>query len=753
MTSKPPLTQPPGGANTLGLPSIDQDGQFYKSAVRFTRAYAMFSPTMVGLLLAKKTRFGRFIPLPDALPDGFRLGSLNGNGTVNKTDGEAANGAVPHAENGKVAAPHGAPVVEKPGINGTSPKANATAGKTAHARLVEVEIAHQVPGRIRLTIPRLEHDAKFAQRLAVDVMALPDVHRARISPSSRSLVVEYHHQVMNAERKAAILPQVIECIRVAAGADGVRNAGPEQEQTPAAAPHVDLVARLALPAASLGLSAGMLAGVAVPPVLMGGLVLLAARPIFGRALEGWRSERRLTVEVLDSTTIVLMVSQASFLAPSIIVGVIESSQAGRDWTARRRRQVSLDRLLPPAQPVQVAGPSHLARRAWPEIEPGDELLLSAGDLISADGLVIEGWALVDQQWLTGDALPVARTAGDTVWAGSRLVEGHLRVVVQQTGHETAVGQAVALLQAAPETDTRISNYARKAGNWAVVPTLLVGGAVYAATGSLVRATGIVNLDLGTGMRVSSPLAYFVTRRRAATLGIQIRSGRALEMLAVADTVVIDQTALRNDARGMIDGLRGLGLEPRLFSGSSQVAVQVTAASLGIQQEHTFAGLSPQQKLEAVQALQAEGRKVAVIGDGIADVAAMTHADVAIALNSAGVLARESADIILLNDRLSDLMVAVGLARHTLHLLRQDMGLVTATNIGAIGYGALAVLPPAAPMLINNGSWVLASLNSMRVQKGLMKQRRASAGRLGTVPEGVGSGGDLPMVNLSIRDSN
>ena len=122
MTSKPPLTQPPGGANTLGLPSIDQDGQFYKSAVRFTRAYAMFSPTMVGLLLAKKTRFGRFIPLPDALPDGFRLGSLNGNETVDKTDGAAANGAVPHAENGKVAAPHSAFVAEKPGVNGTTPK-------------------------------------------------------------------------------------------------------------------------------------------------------------------------------------------------------------------------------------------------------------------------------------------------------------------------------------------------------------------------------------------------------------------------------------------------------------------------------------------------------------------------------------------------------------------------------------------------------------------------------------------------------
>ena len=537
--------------------------------------------------------------------------------------------------NGKVAAPHSALVAEKPGVNGTthqaaaaqaiqavpaagvagvngtSPKANAAAGKTAHARLVEVEIAHQVPGRIRLTIPRLEHDARFARRLAVDVIALPDVHRARVSPSSRSLVVEYYHQVMNAERKAAILPQVIECIRVAAGADGVRNAAPEREQTPAAAPHVDLVARLALPAARLGLSAGMLAGVAVPPVLMGGLVLLAARPIFGRALEGWRSERRLTVEVLDSTTIVLMVSQASFLAPSIIVGVIESSQAGRDWTARRRRQVSLDRLLPPAQRVQVASPTQPARRSWVEIEPGDELLLSAGDLIPADGLVLDGQALVDQQRLTGDVGAVAYMAGDTVWAGSRLVEGHLRVLAQQTGHETAAGHAVALLQAAPETDTRISNYARKVGNWAVVPTLLVGGAVYAATGSLVRATGIINLDLGTGMRVSSPLAYFVARRRAAKLGIQIRSGRALEMLAAADTVLFDQTALRNGDRDVIDGLRSFGLESRLLSGAGLDAVQVTAARLGIPPEHAFAGLSPQQKLEAVQALQADGRSVDV----------------------------------------------------------------------------------------------------------------------------------------------
>lgn len=704
--------KPPAGQNALGLPSIDQEGQLYKSAVRLTRAYALVSPTMVGLLLAKKTRLGRYIPLPDALPDGFSLGSLGGNGAAHKADdtsGPAENGAAPPA--------HPLPGQPVAAVNGFSangapakPAVAAPIPPVAQTRAVFYEIAHQTPGRIRLTIPRLERDARFAQRLAEDVMALPDVSRARVSAASRSLVVEYRHHVMSAQRRAATLPQVVECVRAAAGADVARN-GAAGDEAPAPPP-VNLAARLALPAASLGLSASMLAGMTVPPVLMGGLVLLAARPIFGRAMEGWRSERRLTVEVLDATTITLMVSQASFLAPSIIVSVIESSQAARDWSAGRRRPLALDRLLPPEQRVQVAGAGEPTRRSWAELASGDELILRAGDVVPVDGLALDGRALIDQQRLTGDSRPAWRSAGDVVWAGSRLVEGRLVVLAQETGHDTAVGQAVALLAAAPARDRRISNYARKAGNWAVVPTLLVGGAVYATTGSLARATGIVNLDLGTGMRVSSPLAYFVARRQAAALGIQIRNGRGLEQLALADTLLVDPVLLRHGAAGAVERLAGLGLESRLPGGDGQEA-RLAEAGLGVELQHSFASLTPQGKQAAVQALQAAGRRVALVGAGIDDVAAMTHADVAIALGSAGLLARESADIILLDDRLADLATAVELAHHTTRLLRQNIAQVTATNLSAIAYGALAVLPPVAPMLINNGSWVLASFNSLR----------------------------------------
>ncbi len=719
LSAAPPLTpaigqqeppqnghQPADDASLLDMVSFDPNGPFYRSAVRFTRLYATFSPTMTALLMAKKTRLGRYIPLPDALPDGFRwkeMAGLGGNGAGDASAPLATNGAAT-SEMALI------PAVAAPSRNGAQP-ARAQPQKV-DARPVEYQVAHHVPGRLRLTIPQLAYDAKFAQRLADEVMALPDVSRARVSRASRSLLVEYRHQLLSAGRRDALLAQVVEGVRVAARAGAVR-AITSEGAAPAQPPPVDVAARMALPALSLGLSAGMLAGLAAPPLLMGGLVLLAARPIFGRAIEGIRTEKRLTVETLDATTITLMVMQGAFLAPSIIVGIIEGAQAARERTARRPSHLTLAQILPPEPRVQVVGAAGPARCHWDEIEPGVELWLHTGDPILVDGLVIEGAGLVDQRRLNGQRQPAAVQAGDAVRAGAVLVEGHLRVLAQQTGHATAAGQAVALIQAGPVRDTSFSNYSRKVGNWAVVPTLLLGAAVYATSGSLVRATGIVNLDLGTGMRVSAPMGIYVARRRAARLGIEFRSGGAVEMLAWSGALAFGSAAAVAQRRDILEALRTLALEVRLLDDADPAAVAAAAAYLEIAPQHAGAGLSPEQKLAAVLAIQESGRRVAFVGHSVDDVAAMRQADVSIALASAGDLAREAADIVLLNDDLADLPVAVELARHAVRLLRQDMALVTAVNAGAIAYGAAAVLGPSAPMLINNGSWALATLNSLR----------------------------------------
>lgn len=861
-------TTPPAGytngATVAAEAAPDDQSQFYKSAVRFTRLYAVFSPTMVGLLLAKKTRYGRFIPLPDALPDDFKLGKW----TINKSatsDDEAADESTPDT--------NGVAHEAVPGVNGSATK-NGIASKTtasshgngaAHKngkppasvssakpsnvsravtlRAVEYEVAHQVRGRLRLTIPRLGFDAPFAERLASAIIDLPGVKRARVSKPSCSLVVEYKPKPAGSRAADTMLPQVVECLRVAAEADRTQDVTPEPDVPVELSDRAKAVRHLTLPALGLGLSAGMLVGLAVPPVLMGGIVLASAKPIFERAVQGIREEKRLTIETLDVTAIALMTSQAVFLGPAIIIGVAEASEVARQYTARRTRVAAAELLMSLEHRVQVERNGQQQQLAWDEIEPGDEMLLYPGDQIPVDGLIIEGSAQIDQQRVTGDSLPVLRQTGDSIQAAALLVDGHLRVAARQTGHNTHAGQSVALMARAPEWDSRVSNWPRKKANWTVLPVLAIGGALYATTGSVARATGIINLDVGTGLRVGTPLAVLSAQSRAARRGILIRSGRALEMLAAIDTVMFDKTATLTAGRpdviavlpqgdaistrdvlalassaeqsmnhpigqAIVDHARQLGIGQQEFTswdyipghgvvaeidgsvvrvGNSQLMTQADidlaqfsanghtgelaaatqvyvgrdnelagaiycadaarpesaavidrlhaldistlmvtgdrlsvaaglATSLAMAPEQVHADLLPQQKLDLLQSLQADGRKVAVVGDGVNDVAAMAHADVSIALGSANDLARETADIVLVNDDLRDLLTAIEICRQTLHILHQNTMLVTVPNIAGVAYGVLTVMSPFTGMVINNGAALAAALNSLRPLK-------------------------------------
>ena len=351
--------------------------------------------------------------------------------------------------------------------------------------------------------------------------------------------------------------------------------------------------------------------------------------------------------------------------------------------------------------------------AWHEIVPGDEIVLYAGDQVPVDGTILSGSATVEQRQLNGIPAPAQVQADDEVFAGMAVVDGYLRVVAIRTGEDTHAAKAMALAEGAPVADTRVSNYARKVGNPAVLPTLAVAGGVLAVSGSIARATGIVSLDLGTGMRVSTPIAILRAQAYAEQHGILFRSGRSLEMLAKADVFMFDQAALRPESAGVTSRLRELGRTPLMVSSDSSDAVWGAAAGLQIAPDHIVAGALPQQKVEILQRLQAEGRTVAVVGDGINDAAAMTHADVSIALGSAGDLARATADIVLLNDDLYDLLLAIEIAQQTMRVVEQNKAIVVTPNVAAMVYGAVAVLNPIAGVIINNGVAMIAALNSLR----------------------------------------
>ncbi|MFN8464856.1 MAG: HAD-IC family P-type ATPase [Caldilineaceae bacterium] len=600
---------------------------------------------------------------------------------------------------------------------------------------VSYEVVHWINGRIRLRIPRLANDNKFAQRLGEAVMLLPAIKQARVNAHSASLVVTYQvesrkaggrtdfgaefgHRVANANQ--AILPQIVDCLRRAAGTDAVQVLTPDAQPAvasgrgdTAARDGINYIDRLGLPVLGIGLSAGLLFGLAIPGVLVGGVVLAAALPIFKRTVQGIREEKRLTVDFLDATSIVLLTVQASFLAPAVVIGIIEGSEILRDWTARRSKRASLDLLMLEEQLVLVERSGSELHVAWHEIVPGDEIVLYAGDQIPVDGTIQAGSATVEQRQLTGIPAPATFQSGDEVFAGMTVVDGYLRVVAVRTGKNTHAATVMAMAESAPAADTRVSNYARKVGNPAVLPTLAVAGGVLAVSGSVARATGIVSLDLGTGMRVSTPIAILRAQAYAEQHGILIRSGHSLEILAKADVFVFDQAALRPESAGVTSRLREMERTPLMISSDSGDIVRAAAAGLRIAPDHVYAEALPQQKVEILQRLQTDGRTVAVVGDGINDAAAMTHADVSIALGSAGDLARATADIVLLNDDLHDLLLAIAIAQQTMRVVEQNKALVITPNVVAVAYGAVAVLNPIAGVLINNGVAMVAALNSLR----------------------------------------
>lgn len=757
--------------------------------------------------------------------------------------------------------------------------------KITSTRVVYYEIAHRVPGRLRLCIPRLAVDPPFARRVLEAVQALPTLVQTRVSPRSSSLIVVYRPSTGQGTSEArlmddegAVLRAVVGRVRAAAGAEVAQemqravadarprtdiarrvSSGPGVTGAPVVRGRAEARAAIAAargqeggfdksyyfrrlfpPALGIGLSASVAAGLALPGWLVGGAILASTYPIVKRSVHGLRTYKRPTTDFLDAVSLPLLVAQGVFLAPAVVVGIIEGAEVVRDWTARRHREVNVALLLNEERTVRVHRDDIEMWLAWEQIEVGDVVEAYPGDQIPVDGTVLSGWALVDEHQLSGDSSPLARAEGETVHASTLVIEGHLRILATQTGSETLAAQILALVESAPNVDTRISNFAHSTGNWAVIPTLAASGAVLAASGSIARATGIVSMDLGTGMRVSAPIAIITAQTNAAQHGVLIRSGRAIEKLAEVNTIVFDKTGTLTEGRvrvvdvrplaadvepwvvlqvassaeqalnhplaraiarhaqeqdiepltcgawsyvvgqgvvATIDGqpvlvgsrrlleeagirvsesgagsedeaheaameiyvarggqligeilctdplrpesaeivaqLRRMNLATHMLSGDGERVAQETGEILEIPRRHIHAEVLPQQKVERIQEFQAVGRRVAFVGDGINDAAAMAHADVSIALASAADLVRETADIVLLNNDLRDIVTAIEISRHAMQIIAQNQVLVVSPNVATIVYGVAAVLNPLVGVVVNNGLAMVAGLNSLR----------------------------------------
>lgn len=725
---------------------------------------------------------------------------------------------------------------EKPELERQN-SANELNGKVAEQQQLSYSIVHETPGRIRFRIPLVAKDADYAQKLTQLAESDSRVTNIKINKDAASVAICYQASDLS---PAAIKAHLVHLIELANDPSTLIKIGSsatietEEETNP--------WSNLSLPVATavLALLSGPI-GLPIPPIVTGGAIAIATIPVAQRALESILTEGKLNIDFLDFSAIAITTLQGQFINPAIMLILIELGEAIREQTARSSKKQTLDLLDSLKQFVWVERNGEKQEISIHDVQKGDTVIVYPGDQIPVDGRILRGKALIDEQKLTGESMPVMRSKGQTVYTSTLVREGQLYILAEHIGIETRAGQIIKVMQDAPVHDTRIENYAAKVADQAVIPTLLLSGIVFGLTGNLARAASILTIDFATGIRVSVPTTVLAALTYAARRGILIRSGRALEKLATVDAVVFDKTGtltkgeptvvnvetasesisplqvlelaaaaeqrithpvavavvkyaetkgarvlprgewhyeiglgiraeidgqnvlvgsnaflkkegisidilhekypyllsgscsliyvasngelqgviayrdpLRAESRDVIKALRtAADMDIHILTGDNKRTAKVVASELGIAPSNTYAEAFPETKVAVVKALHEEGKTVAFVGDGINDSPALAYADVSVSFADGSDVARETADVVLMENNLRGLPEAIAIARQALELINQNTAIVAVPNLSALVLAVLFGIPPLAATLVNNGSAIVAGLNGLR----------------------------------------
>lgn len=363
------------------------------------------------------------------------------------------------------------------------------------------------------------------------------------------------------------------------------------------------------------------------------------------------------------------------------------------------------------------------------IQIGDMIEVRAGEKIPVDGVVTQAEsfmtadaAYVDEAMISGEPTPAMKKAGDNVLAGTIPSQGKLRMRAKQIGENTALAHIIRMVQEAQGSKAPVQRIVDKAAV-VFVPVVaaiafftflvwLIVGGNGALPQAILSAVAVLVIACPCAMGLATPTALMVGIGKAAQKQILIKDASALENLRKVDALVIDKTgtltipnpnidftrqdqlslqereSLKPHAKEAMTALRQEGIEVYMMSGDKEGAARYWAQEAGIGNYHSK--VLPGDKQALVKTLQQQGKRVAMVGDGINDTQALALADVSIAIGRGTDVAMDVAQITLMGDDLMALPDAVVLSRKTVGMIWQNLFWAFVYNIVCIPLAAGAL---------------------------------------------------------------
>lgn len=279
-----------------------------------------------------------------------------------------------------------------------------------------------------------------------------------------------------------------------------------------------------------------------PPLLLLDLpaVLYVAWQSGRYAFQAWQQKGQITAEFVDLGIAAGIIASGYY---GLAFGSFAMTSLCRKLLARtedQSRQSLINVFGQQPQTVWVLADGSEVEVPFAQLQAGDTLIVGAGQLIAADGIVSEGAASVDQHILTGEAKPAEKGLGDAVFAGTLVLMGKIFIQVEKAGAATTAAQIGAILNQTMDYKQQIESRSVALSNAAALPTLAISAVALTFVG-VNGALGVLESAVGYGLRLTGPIGMLNYLRAAAQQGILIKDGRSLELLRTIDTVVFDKT--------------------------------------------------------------------------------------------------------------------------------------------------------------------------------------------------------------------
>src|SRR3984893_6922867 len=268
--------------------------------------------------------------------------------------------------------------------------------------------------------------------------------------------------------------------------------------------------------------------------------LIGGYPIFKEAVENI-IERKMTMELSMTIGPVSALAIGEFFTALVITGFVLAAEVLEGLTIGRGRRAIQDLLDFLPRTVTVRRDDQVIEIASDEVRVGDTVVVKPGGHVPVDGVVLGGRSFVEQAAITGEAMPVEKSLGDVVYAGTINQSGALEVEAQKLGRDTTFGRIIEAVERAEKSRAPIQKTADRLAGYLVYFALGAAVLTFIITHNIRSTISVVIVAGACGIAAGTPLAILGAIGRAAHQGAIIKGGLYLEALAEVDTVLLDKT--------------------------------------------------------------------------------------------------------------------------------------------------------------------------------------------------------------------